>query len=219
MKSILQRYIRSIPTWPLGLGALILVTAISTRLNNDHSNRSDRNNSAQYAWPVQCTTKIYKIVDGAEVPTSPAVTYYINGFDLCLEVLPKPGDLCRVISNHEQTRSWLIYVDRREYKEITRSASEKEQLPLGSQGLDSFARSELRALGMDRIDGEQCEKFEFEGENQEEGAVIWVNRTLGNIVKLQHIINGVTVGFKVVSVGAPDASLFQIPSGFRQVYY
>jgi hypothetical protein len=122
MESTPRRYGKS-KGWLWGVGALALVTIASFHLPGGvvsklFGKETNKDGPAAYSWPMQCTVEFYKVVNGLEVPASPAVSYYINHSDFCMEILPKPGDLCRVFYNHERTRSWLVYIDRRTYQEI-----------------------------------------------------------------------------------------------------
>jgi hypothetical protein len=86
---------------------------------------------------------------------------------------------------------------------------------LGS-GDPCAAQSNLtcKKLGTETVNGRSCDKWEGTDKNSGKATILWIDQKLHFPIKAQEP-NGIEVNFTNIKEGAPDASLFKVPDGYR----
>ena len=97
------------------------------------------------------------------------------------------------------------------------------QTPAGLSTLRQLGSSEpcagqsnvtCKKLGTETVNGRICDKWEGTDKNSGKTTIFWIDQKLHFPIKAQEQ-NGTELNFTNIKEGAPDASLFKVPAGYR----
>jgi len=71
-----------------------------------------------------------------------------------------------------------------------------------------------KKLGTETVNGRTCDKWEGTNKDSGKTSIFWIDQKLHFPIKAQQP-NGIEVNFTNIKEGAPDASLFKVPEGYR----
>jgi hypothetical protein len=87
---------------------------------------------------------------------------------------------------------------------------------------DPDARTETEMLGIEQVGGYQCQKIRYRTTHQGQTytGTMWSALALNGFpIKMVHDQTGTVIEYENIRLGPPDASLFELPPGYRKMTY
>lgn len=122
----------------------------------------------------------------------------------------------------DEDRSVVLMLDQRTYMEIEDPEEEMgPDFPEMGGDLSDFADEPgMTRIGTEKVQGFVCEKLEIVDSEMPDGkSTIWFSRELGFPLKTVYESSegSMIMECRNISLGKPEASLFQIPQGFQRL--
>jgi hypothetical protein len=147
-----------------------------------------------------------------------------NGFRMEME---QQGQRMIMITRPDRNVVWTVLPDQQMYMEFPIGGGMMGRQMPGQGGFaeamrESGADSEIEMLGFEQVSGYRCQKFRFRTRNKGEthSGLVWSALALNGFpIKMMEEKTGTVVEYQNIRIGPPDASLFEVPPGYRKMSF
>lgn len=117
---------------------------------------------------------------------------------------------------------WTLMHDQRMYMEMPLGGMPGRGADSGFMEAmkESGAKSETEMLGIEQVGGYQCQKYRYRTTHngQTYSGTVWAALALNGFpIKMVDDKSGTVVEYENIRLGPPDASLFELPSGYQKM--
>jgi hypothetical protein len=115
--------------------------------------------------------------------------------------------------------AWTLMPDQQMYMETSLGSTQRD---MTAAMRDPDARTETEMLGIEQVGGYQCQKIRYRTTHQGQTytGTMWSALALNGFpIKMVHDQTGTVIEYENIRLGPPDASLFELPPGYRKMTY
>ena len=148
---------------------------------------------------------------------------YMRGQDYRME-MNQQGQQIITILRPSRGMMWTLMPDQQMYMEVPLGAMPGVAAQTGFTDAmrDSGTQAQTEMLGIEQVGQYRCQKFRYRTTHKGEtySGLGWMALELGGFpVKMMDEKSGSTVEYQNIRLGPPDASLFEVPPGYRKMSY
>ncbi len=134
--------------------------------------------------------------------------------------MSQQGQQIITIVRFDRGVAWTLMPDQQMYMETSLDPSAQRNVAAAMR--DSGAQSETEMLGIEQVGGYQCQKYRYRttSQGQTYTGTVWTALSLNGFpIKIVDDKSGAVIEYENIRLGPPDASLFEVPPGYRKVTY
>ncbi len=148
---------------------------------------------------------------------------YMRGQDYRME-MNQQGQQIISILRPSRGVMWTLMPDQQMYMEVSLAGmpAAAAQTGFADAMRDSGAQAQTEMLGIEQVGPYTCQKFRYRTihKGQTYSGLSWLAPELGGFpVKVVDETSGSVIEYQNIRLGPPDASLFEVPPGYRKMSY